>query len=608
MKKTLFILPLFCIALAAQAQQNYWQQHVKYTMAIDFDAENNRFAGTQELVYTNNSPDTLRQVFYHLYFNAFQPGSMMAMRTENIADPDRRMKNRFADLTRSEIGYQQITGLVQDGKALSYNAIGTILQVELAQPILPGASSTFSMIFNAQIPVQIRRSGRENKEEIDFTLTQWYPKMAEYDEEGWHPDQYLGREFYGIWGDFDVKITIDKNYVLGGTGVVQNPEEVGHGYASKMSPKGDKNQKITWHFVAKNVHDFAWAADPNFTHKSFLVENGPTVHLLYNPKTAHVANWEKAPDDIKKYFAFMADKFGKYGYPQFSVIQAGDGGMEYPMCTMVLGAGKKYREFLSLVVHEASHNWYYGMLASNEQKYPWMDEGFTQFAEEEALNFLLDEGRINPHAVAVPTYLSHILVDNTEPMSTGADHFRTNRNQTVSSYYKGELFLMQLQYIVGDDVFWRGMQMYFNRWAFKHPKPEDFLKVMEDASGMQLDWFLNQWTQTNKLADYAVGEVLQAGPSGTNIQLKNLGERPMPVDVKITLKDGSSYIYTIPLVSMYGGKKQAPFVVQTPWPWTNPTYTLHVSYPANQLKSIQIDPEQRSCDVKTGNNLWEAKD
>ena len=584
------------------AQSGYWQQHVDYTMQITMDTEKHQFAGTQKLVYTNNSPDTLNQVFYHLYFNAFQPGSMMDVHSQTIKDPDRRIADRIGKLNPDEIGYQKVTSLLQNGKRLRYEVIGTVLQVTLAEPIPPGAKATFAMEFNGQVPVQIRRSGRDNKEGIDYTMTQWYPKMAEYDTDGWHPDQYIAREFYGVWGDFDVSITLPSTYVIGGTGVLLNPEEIGKGYGEKTTPE---TETLTWHFKAENVHDFAWAADPDFTHESFVLQNGTMVHLLYNPKTANVQNWQRAKPEIEKYFLFMNAKFGKYAYPQFSLIQGGDGGMEYPMCTMMLGSGKSYKGFIGLFVHEASHNWYYGMLATNEQRYPWMDEGFTSFAEEEAMNFIFDEGKINPHLGGFGNYVVLDSLGILEPLSTPADWFTYNSFYSVGSYSMGELFLMQLQYVMGDEAFWKGMRMYYDRWAFKHPKPEDFIKVMEDAGNMQLDWLLIYWTQLTKSTDYAIEKVESQGPSGqTTITLRNLGQRPMPVDVLVTLKDGTEVFYTIPLVSMYGFKQEEPYQARQPWPWTNPTYILNISERLETIDAIGIDPYQRSCDVNTRNNHW----
>ena len=186
MKKYISLAFLFLIFGISYSQTAYWQQKVAYDMEIDMDVNTNQFKGVQKLVYTNNSPDTLNRVFYHLYFNAFQPGSMMDVRSRSISDPDPRVGSRIEALKEDEIGFQKIDKLVQDGKKVKYEVVGTILEVELAKPILPGGESTFLMEFNAQVPLQIRRSGRDNKEGIRYSMTQWYPKMAEYDYQGWH--------------------------------------------------------------------------------------------------------------------------------------------------------------------------------------------------------------------------------------------------------------------------------------------------------------------------------------------------------------------------------------------------------------------------------------
>ncbi len=218
---------------STEKNSTYWQQHVDYKMDIDMDVNNYQYQGKQTLVYTNNSPDVLNKVFYHLYFNAFQPGSEMDVRSRTIEDPDSRVGDRISKLKPNEIGYINVNSLKQDGKKINYETVGTVLEVELAQPIQPGQSVTFTMDFDAQVPVQIRRSGRDNAEGVALSMTQWYPKLAEYDFEGWHADPYIGREFHGVWGDFEVNLTIDKDYVVGGTGYLQGEPEI----------KGDKKDR-----------------------------------------------------------------------------------------------------------------------------------------------------------------------------------------------------------------------------------------------------------------------------------------------------------------------------------------------------------------------------
>ena len=221
--KKIFLLVLiqsgYFLAQNVLAQPDRWQQRVKYEMDIKMDVVSNRFTGKQKLEYTNNSPDTLRRVFYHLYFNAFQPNSMMDMRSRELGkiningspDWDQRIRDRIQHLQPNEIGYQKILSLKMNGVAQNFKMEETILEVDLSTPILPRSKVIFDMDFEAQVPLQIRRSGRDNPETgVRYSMSQWYPKLCEYDVEGWHPTPYVGREFYGVWGDFDVNISIDK--------------------------------------------------------------------------------------------------------------------------------------------------------------------------------------------------------------------------------------------------------------------------------------------------------------------------------------------------------------------------------------------------------------
>ena len=293
MFKACKVLPIYLTALLLPlgifGQDGYWQQHVDYAMEVDMDVETYSFGGTQLLKYTNNSPDTLSQVYYHMYFNAFQPGSEMDQRLQSVADPDERMspagQSRISLLKEDEIGFLRATSLKQNGKDLSFALEGTVLEVDLAEPIVPGSTTEFNMVFEGQVPLQIRRSGRNNKEGVALSMSQWYPKMAAYDFEGWHADPYIAREFHGVWGNFDVKLTIDKDYTVGGSGYLQNPNEIGHGYQEEgVELKKVRGKTLTWHFYAPMVHDFMWAADPEYIHDTLKMENGPTLHFFYKDK------------------------------------------------------------------------------------------------------------------------------------------------------------------------------------------------------------------------------------------------------------------------------------------------------------------------------------
>lgn len=588
------------------AQYGYWQQHASYKMEIDMDAEKHQFAGKQKLIYSNNSPDTLKRVFYHLFFNAFQPGSMMDIRSRTIQDPDPRVGDRISKLQPEEIGYHTVKSLTQDGQALKYKVQGTVLEVELAKSILPGGKTEFMMDFYSQVPLQVRRSGRDNRQGIDFSMTQWYPKMAEYDYEGWHADPYVGREFHGVWGDFDVKISIDKKYILGGTGYLQNPNEVGHGYQEEGATiKEILGDKQTWHFVAPQVHDFAWAADPDYIHDVKQVPGGPTLHFLYEEDTT--GHWLKLENEMVEAFQIMNNKFGTYPYKQFSTIQGGDGGMEYPMATLIT-SGRTYGGLLSVTIHEAFHNWYYGVLATNEGKYPWMDEGFTSYAQDHVLNALNEYADDNPHFGDVMRLADLHANGMQEPLSTHADHFQSNYCYGISSYVKGSLFLMQLEYIIGKDAFWKGMKRYFNEWGFKHPTPNDFIRVMEKQSGLELNWFMDLWVGTTQHIDYSIEELDKEKKGRTTIVLNRVGSLPMPLDIKVVDKDGNISWFYIPVGMMRGEKPadkgQEGRKILADWEWTNPTYRITLDIKKKKIQSIEIDPSTRLADLNNINGIY----
>ena len=593
----------------AFGQTDRWQQAIKYEMEIDMDVKTHQFEGEQKAVYTNNSPEQLNKVFYHLYFNAFQPNSMMDVRSRTIKDPDRRVGDRISKLAEDEVGYQKIKSLKQDGKAVDFEVVGTILEVNLNKPIGAGETSTFEMEFEAQVPLQIRRTGRDNEEGISYSMAQWYPKMAEYDYQGWHSNPYIGREFHGIWGDFDVKITIDKDFILGGTGYVQNPNEVGHGYQEDgVKPGKGKNGKKTWHFKAPKVIDFMWAADPDFTHTKAQVPDGPELHFLYQMNDKTKENWEKLPEYTIKAFEYANKTFGKYPYEQFSVIQGGDGGMEYPMSTLITGE-RSLGSLVGVTVHEMFHSWYQGVLATNEALYEWMDEGFTSFASSETMNVIMNQGDENPQSGNYRGYLSLAASGYEEPMSTHADHYVTNFAYGRAAYSKGATFLGQMRYIMGEDVFYPAMRTYFEDWKFKHPNDNDFIRVMEKESELELDWFKEYWVYSTKQVDYGIKSVFEKDGKSF-VTLEKVGEMPMPLEVTVSYNDGSTEIVYIPLRIMRGEKsfdKDANVKVLPDWPWVFPTYTFELNQPASNIKSMVIDEKEGVADVERANNSFNVE-
>jgi hypothetical protein len=599
--RLLFLLVIF-FSHFSMAQDYRWQQRVEYVMDVRLDVKTHKVNGTQKLTYFNNSKDTLSKVYYHLYFNAFQPGSMMDVRSRNIMDPDPRVGERISKLKDDEIGYQHIQSLKQDGKDVSYIINGTILEVTLNKPVLPIGKTVLEMAFESQVPIQIRRSGRNSREGIAYSMTQWYPKMAEYDFQGWHAYQYVAREFHGVWGDFDVKITLDPSYVVGGTGKLQNADKVGYGY-EKSGPSVKRPEgNLTWQFTAKNVHDFAWAADPEYAHEKMQVPNGPELHFFYQPGEKTTDNWKKMQEQAVKHFEFMNKTFGKYPYESYSIIQGGDGGMEYPMCTLITGE-RSFGSLVGVMAHEAAHSWFQGVLASNEALHPWMDEGFTDFASNESMSVLFNQE--NPHLPSYGGYFALVKSGLQEPASQPSDHFNTNRAYSTVAYNMGTVFLHQLKYIIGEKVFYRGMRQYFNAWKFKHPEPNDFIRVMEKVSGLKLNWYLNYWINTTKRIDYGIKSIV-SNNNETFVTLERVGEFPMPVDLFVTYKDGSKEIYYVPLNETLANKQVEDQSIQRTdlqaWPWVNPSYILKINRKMEDISAVEIDPTLRMADIERKNN------
>ena len=648
------------------AQPDRWQQRVKYVMDITMDVTTNRFTGKQQLEYTNNSPDTLYKVFYHLYFNAFQPNSMMDVRSRelgkivlgknkaglDVRDWDPRVTDRISKLNPDEIGYQKIISLKMNGVTQQYKMLETILEVTLSNPIMPGTKTVFDMQFEAQVPLQIRRSGRDNPGTgVRYSMAQWYPKLCEYDYEGWHPTPYIAREFYGVWGDYEVNITIDKNYLIAGTGYLQNADQIGYGYetpgAKVTRPAGDK---LTWHFSAPNVHDFMWAADPHYKHLLRKTPGGTTINVFYNadpdllkqkydtmrPSVRelykndfknYISNWDNRWNTIADaaliVFPYIEKTFGPYPYKQYSFIHGGDGGMEYPMATLLNVPS------VSAGFHEWMHSWYQGMLGTNESEYAWMDEGFTSYAETLLNEFyrqqsglpasnrqpstasslrlkILDSVGYNVHEDAYDSYFDLAKSGYEEPMTTHADHFKSNYGYSNAAYSKGEVFLEQLGYITGAAVRDKILLEYYRLWRFKHPNVNDFIRVAEKVSGMKLDWYRQYWINTTKTINYGIDSLWEEDGK-TRIRIRNLGEVPMPVDLQLSFKDGSKELHYVPMYLMFGQKPDEfpsiPRKVYEPWTWTHRTYVVETSRKITDITAIEIDPTLRLADVDRRDNV-----
>ena len=598
MIRTIFILLAFQLSFS----QNYWQQHVEYEMDIVVDVSDFTYDGNQSIIYTNNSNDTIKKVYYHLFFNAFKPNSQMDIRSRTIRDPDRRVGSRIVALEEKDYGDISVSALKQDGKDVYYEVNETVLLARLNKPLLPGKKTKLSMVFTAQVPLQIRRSGKLNKEGIDMTMTQWFPKLAEYDSEGWHPNPYIGREFHGVWGNYSVNITIDKDYVVGGTGYLQNANEIGHGYTEK-EPKENDSKTNTWKFYAPNVHDFAWAADPDYIHDIKKSESGVDLHFFYKP-TVNVEDWKKLQEDSVLLMKYFEEAIGPYPWKQYSIIQGGDGGMEYAMCTMITGE-RSYPSLLGVTAHEMAHAWFQHLLATNEAKHAWMDEGFTEYITSLSENYVNNESPEFPHKSSYDRYYLLAKSGFEQAQTIHSDRYDYNFAYGASAYSKGSVFLSQLGYIIGKENLNKTLRRYYDEFKFKHPTPNDFKRIAEKVSDLELEWYLNEWTRTPHKIDYGID--VSSLEDERVITLKRKARIPMPIEVVVSFEDGSSEMYYIPNDLLHGYKTfENEVYLMEPWNWASTEYEFEVQG-NKKVSKVEIDPSKRIADVNQMDNSVEIK-
>jgi hypothetical protein len=618
LKQSFGLLLLVLSTLTSFAQRKgYWDQKVDYTMEIDVNEKTFQYDGKMKLKYSNNSGQQLHKVYFHLYFNAFQPGSFMDERLKNIADPDARMvtnigtkekpvrQSRISVLTPDQIGYQKIESVKYRGSEVAFKEDGTILEVTLPSAINDGETVEFDLTWKAQVPEQIRRSGRNSKEGVAFSMTQWYPKMAQFDEFGWHLDEYVGREFIAPFGNFDVTIHINKDYVIGSSGKLQNPSEV-KGYVKNAKIK-TKNNKATWHYKAENIHDFAWAADPKFVVDSAKSKGGVTVYTVFLPTDKEVTdNWKTALGLATEFFDFVGERFGAYPWKTYTVVQGGDGGMEYGTATLITG-GRNLKGLVGVIFHEAAHSWYQQLFGINETVDEWMDEGFTSYIEEVANTELFEKPTaraLNPIGSAYTSYFRLAKSGLEEPMSLLADYYNTNFAYSIQAYSKGGVLAEQMGYVIGKQNLNKTFLNFYDIWKLKHPTPNDFKRVAEETSGINLKWYFNLFINTTRTIDYAISKV-----SEDSIELVNKSNFAMPIDLLVEYEDGTKELFYIPLREMRGEKPAEDYAmyqgvtrtVLTDWFWTKPKYSVPVK---KRVKQAWIDPTQRLADINQEDNSY----
>lgn len=624
MKIKIFFLSLLILMLHNTVYA--WQQQANYKIQANLNDSSKTIEGVMQFAYFNNSPFVLEKLYFNLYPNAFQPQSYLDLK--NRAEHDYSM----ADLKEKDSAWCRILHIEEAGaQPLDYQPDNTIMAVSLNHPLNPGDSLQLKIQFQTRFGANSYRMQVRNGQ---FVATQWYPKVCVYDDHGgWHLDQHFGSEFYGEFGTFDVEITLAADFIVGATGILTNQNEVlpdsllkkldiknfkskssGSDNASLLNIK--KGETKTWKYLAENVHDFAWTADRKFRIGTAQWEN-VTIYAL--AKESNAANWQDAAAVGARVIALFSRHFGRYPYPQMTLADV-DQGMEYPMIVMVGGKSPTYN---GLFYHEIGHNWFYGVVANNETAYPALDEGFTVYLTDFALDSLEDPLTYQEDDISWylqkfyrpdPNFRTSTMKETIRTIKTGfeekvlthSDHCQDWTSYRHVAYNKPAATLHLLQGALGDSIFFNVMQAYFERWKFRHPYPDDFQKVAEEVSGRNLSWFFEQCWKSTKTCDYAFSGLsnrkLAPDAYKTTIEIKRRGEIYMPVDLELTLADGSRRRYTIPVDEW--SKKAAGVEVLPRWIGWNDwqrTYRTTLQLPQKAKKGI-IDPELRMLDVNYLNN------
>ncbi|MCB0516628.1 MAG: M1 family metallopeptidase [Bacteroidetes bacterium] len=615
--------------------QNYWQQDVHYFIEAKLDGEKNIISGSENLTYWNNSPDTLYEVYFHLYQNAYTPDSYYMLAQKAIGN-----KPALVEYEAEGLG-TEIHGLIlADDKGNEFpcelSLDNTILKVKLPFPLLPNNSVRFDIAFSTYFSNSTTGRRMHYFEEFGqkvFKGVLWYPRIALYDRKfGWNIDQHLGQEFNGDFGTFDVELTLPNDYINEATGKLQNenivlPDDLkaaidiknfAHkrlgSYPSTILKMNTTEHK-TWIYHAENVHDFAFVCSPLFR-RSVLEKNGvEAVAMVLEP---NAPAWQNAAEYAAKTIEVFSESIGKYAYPKIVVADARDG-MEYPMITLDDGIDADYR---SLLVHEIGHMWFYGMVGNNETYRPFLDEGFTQYIT--ALGLEKIDGiylKQNPRNLngyqrsflrqekareqEVFGYVTEVLHDVNPIIDQHSDHF--NEKDVYgkgywSIYEKTASMLYSLQYMLGDSLFFGALHHYFNQWKFCHPYTEDMQKSFEDYTQTDLSWFFDQWLRNDISLDYKVLRPKRKKNKNYLLRFERVGDMELPLHVYVTNKKNDTLHYFIPTSHNIPLDSSTNILPQW-WGWNekNRRYATTVKLPFKPY-DVMIDPEGVLADVNGLNN------
>ncbi|GAB2769087.1 hypothetical protein HNQ93_000265 [Hymenobacter luteus] len=562
----------------AQAPAPGWQQQVEYSIDVALDDQQHMLNGREEIIYTNNSPDALPYLWFHLWPNAYRNNETAFARQQL-----RNGSRKFQFATQQQRGF--IDGLDfrvngQPAQLVPEASSPDMARLVLPQPLAPGASITITTPFRVKIPDSFSRFGHVNQ---SYQITQWYPKPAVYDQKGWHPMPYLDQgEFYSEFGSFDVRITLPANYVVGATGVLQNPDEqhrldqLAAATAAKKTQKDFGNdlsfpasaaETKTLRYVQDRVHDFAWFADKRFN----VLKSGVTLPsgkpvtswVLFTNKDAE--KWVQGLQDVNKALTYYSQWVGEYPYASATAVDgalSAGSGMEYPMVTVTQPAA---------IVHEVGHNWFYGILASNEREFPWLDEGVNSYVENRVaeldnpvagqLEFLVKSPGLAtklgldglPAAALNQVPYQAVAARGLDQAVSGVaspDYGKLNYGIIV--YSKTASLLKYLAGYLGQEKFDAALRTYYQRWQFRHPYPADMQAVFEEVSGQKLDWFFRDMLATQNRYEAAVSDLL-VQPDAVKVLVRN--DSPAPFAVPVATLDAQGKVLEMQWTPVFGGTK-----------------------------------------------------
>jgi Domain of unknown function (DUF3471) len=602
----------------------YWQTTTEYTIRASLDPTTSVVTGTETIVLHNNSPDPMRSIGFRLDQNAFAPGvprnGTVSATTDGMNVTALSIDGQIVDLTtpaaRGEGRFRRPSGPQTEPMAFGFNV--TNARVQLSNPIPAHSSATLEIEWHFQVPESGMRMGR--LADTLYQLAQWYPRVAVYDDyKGWDTEQYLGNaEFYNNFGHFDVTYDVPAGWLVGSTGVLQNPEEVlTQDERDRLANALDSDDQIhivdpgtmgpgkstaagtrlQWHFVADSVADVAWATSKNYvwdaTRADIPGKGYIPVYIFYLPgHEGAPQHFDQVGERVRHALQFYSQLWMPYAFPRMTVADGPQLGMEYPMFIMSgLGAAD----------HETGHEWWPMMVGVNETWWGFMDEGFNQY-----MNILSDDdrnGRAPTAGLDGPGQAyGRTSGDEHEPPLIWDENY-AGPMYSFAAYGKAPMMLSMLGAIVGDSAVWRAHSAYAHAWRFKHPTPWDYVFFMSNALNRDLGWFWYYWIWTTESVDGSIQDVRAQG-THTLVTVRQDGEMPSPVVLRVEFAPGGPAIKPMKNSVMTDSATAEVTYPVDVWFGGSRTFGADLEFGGRQIAKITLDPHKRFPDRNPRDNVW----